>query len=343
MVVRMGAGKPRSGSLGYYPRVRAAKHLPNFSTFPNIEGKVLPLNFVGYKSAMISVFAKNAREKSHRFGLETMVPSTVIECPPVKVVGVRVYGKGEYGLKVLGEAWIEKPDKFLRKKIKAFKQKGKKAKKDKVYLSVSDLEKFLGEAFKVVLLCQTQPNLTGIGKKKSDVFEMNVSGSVEQQFGFAKERFGKEIRVSDVFGVSELVDVRAVNKGKGFQGVVKRFGVKVHRPKSKTRRIVGSIGPWHPPVVMWTVPRAGQMGYHTRTEYNKRVLAIDSKVDLVNPVSGFVNYGKIKSDFVVLAGSIPGSLKRPIALRHAIRVHDPNISKFVDVKLPGQLKAGAKA
>jgi len=331
----MGAGKPRSGSLGFYPRVRAAKHLAVFSTYPVIEGKgVKPLNFVGYKVGMVPVFGKNSHEKSPGFGLETLVGSTVIECPPVKVIGCRVYGKEHYGKKALGEATVEKADKYLKRKIKAFKQKGKKSKEEKKYVSIEDLEKLKDKAVDVVLICETQPSLTGIGKKKPDIFEMHLSGSVEEKFAFAKDKFGKDLKVSDVFVATDFVDVKAVDKGKGFQGVVKRFGVKVHRPKSKTRRIVGSIGPWHPPTVMWTVPRAGQMGYQTRTELNKRVLVVESKPELVNPKSGFTNYGVVRSDYVVLAGSVPGSLKRPVSLRHTIRKHDENLQKYVDIKLP---------
>lgn len=338
----MGAGKPRSGSLGFYPRVRAAKHLANFETFPIIEGKgAKPLNFVGYKAGMIAVFGKNAHEKSHKFGLETTIPSTIIECPPVKIVGARVYAKHAYGMNVLGEATVDKIGKHLRKKIKSFKQKGKKSKSEKKYSTFEDLEGFKSKAHKIVLLVETQPSMTGIGKKKADIFEMNISGTIDEQFAFAKEKFGKDIKLSDVFTAQEFVDVRSVNKGKGFQGVVKRFGVKVHRPKSKVRRIVGSIGPWHPPTVMWTVPRAGQMGYHTRTEYNKRVLAIDSKPELVNPASGLTNYGNVKSDFIILSGSVPGALKRPISMRHAIRVHDLQMAKYADIKLPNQVKVQA--
>lgn len=334
----MGAGKPHSGSLGYYPRVRAAKHLPNFETFTALEGKgAKPLNFVGYKAGMVSVFAKNAHEKSHRFGLETMIASTVIECPPIKIVGARIYGKHSYGMNVFGEATIDKPDNNFKRKVKSFKQKGKKSKEQKTYSTLEDLEQFKPKAHKLVLLAQTQPSLTGMGKKKSDIFEMNLSGTIDEQFAFAKEKFGKEIKLSEALTQNEFIDIRAVNKGKGFQGVVKRFGVKVHRPKSKTRRIVGSIGPWHPPTVMWTVARAGQMGYHTRTEFNKRVLAIESKAELVNPKAGFTNYGNVKSDFIVVAGSVAGALKRPIAMRHAMRVHDANMNKFVDIKLPNQI------
>ncbi len=351
----MSAHKPRSGSLAYYPRGRAARHMANFFTFPQTGVKeAKPLNFIGYKAGMTTVFGKNAHEKSHSFGQDSAIPATVIECPPIKVIGVRTYVKDAYGLHALGEVTVDKPDKALKRKIKSFKTKGKakpegKGKENKAtgkenrgkdytqskpYSTFEDLEKNRGKIAQVTLIIQTQPAMTGMGKKKSDVAELHMSGSAEQQLAYAKEKFGKELRIFDVFGQGQFVDVKAVDKGKGFQGVVKRFGVKVHRPKAKKRRYVGSIGPWHPPLVMWTVAMAGQMGYQTRTEYNKRVLLLDSAANsqAVNPKKGFLHYGLVKNDFLAVHGSVPGSPKRPVALRVPTRVHNEQRSKFADVR-----------
>ncbi len=320
--------------MGYYPRVRAKKHLANFTSYPTIEGPAKPLNFFGYKAGMISVFAKNAHEKSVSFGQDTTMPATVIECPPVKIFGARVYGKTHYGLKVLGEATIDKVDKHFRKRHVSFKKKGKKKKEEKKYSTFGDLEKMKGEAAKIVLLAEIRASETAFGKKKSDIAEITLGGSLENQFIFAKEKFGKELRITDVFGPQQFIDVKAVDKGKGFQGPVKRFGVKVHRPKAKKHRYVGSISPWHPPTVMWTVPRPGQMGYQTRTELNKRILAIDNDVSLVNPPGGFSQFGVVKSEYVVVLGSIPGAPKRPISMRVNVRPIAPTHKKFTDIKMP---------
>jgi len=43
--------KPRSGSLAYYPKVRAKKHTPSFSSFLiNSDSEAMPVNFLGYKA-----------------------------------------------------------------------------------------------------------------------------------------------------------------------------------------------------------------------------------------------------------------------------------------------------
>ncbi len=339
----MGAHKPRSGSLAFYPRVRAKKHTARFRTFGSLESnQVKPLGFFGFKVGMVSVFGKNAREKSASFGQEVMLPGTVIECPPLKVIGARVYSENQGALVALNEVTIDKPDKFLRKKIKAFKKKGKKASKkneSQKYVSFDEIEKLKSEIVAVTLIVETQPSLTTIGRKKPDVVELPLSGSVDQQLEFAKSKFGKELRVSEVFSDSGFVDVKAVDKGKGFEGPVKRFGVKVHRPKAKKHRYVGSISPWHPATVMWTVPRAGQLGYQSRTEYNKKILFLSNNFDALNPKSGFSKYGVVKNEFLIVLGSVPGPAKRVVALRQPVRNHNEESIKFSDLKLPNEVSA----
>ncbi|VVC00458.1 50S ribosomal protein L3 [uncultured archaeon] len=348
----MSAHKPRSGSLAYYPRVRSARHFANFRTYPETGLKeVRPLNFFGYKAGMLTLFGRNAHDKSHTFGQETAIPSTIIECPPMKVIGVRAYRKDVFGLHAISEVTVDKPEKDLRRKIKAFKEKGKARQeagkgKDKgnakeeesTPVTFEMLEKSAQKIADVVLLVQTQPSMTGIGKKKADVGEVHLSGDAVQKLVYAKEKFGKDLRVSEALVAGNFADVKAVDKGKGFQGVVKRFGVKIHRPKAKKRRYVGSIGPWYPPVVMWTVARAGQMGYQNRTEYNKRILVVESQqnASVANPSAGFQNYGIVKNDFVALHGSVPGAAKRPVAIRVPTRLQDANKAKFTDLKFPSQ-------
>ncbi|MCK4902826.1 MAG: 50S ribosomal protein L3, partial [Thermoplasmatales archaeon] len=81
-----------------------------------------------------------------------------------------------------------------------------------------------------------------------------------------------------------------------------------------------------------TVPQAGQMGYHQRTEYNKRVLKVGENGEEITPAGGFLHYGIIKNSYILLHGSIPGPTKRLISLRDAVRyqrgvkVEQPEIS-----------------
>jgi large subunit ribosomal protein L3 len=139
---------------------------------------------------------------------------------------------------------------------------------------------------------------------------------------YALSILGKEVRVSDVFSVGQYVDVAAVTKGKGFEGVLKRFGVKElprwHKHRKGSRRI-GTVGP-QSPAIMFSTPFAGQVGFHQRLEYNKRILKIsEAGKEEINPPGGWPHYGLVKSDFILLEGTIPGPAKRLVRIRFAVR------------------------
>jgi large subunit ribosomal protein L3 len=124
----------------------------------------------------------------------------------------------------------------------------------------------------------------------------------------------------DALKEGDMIDTIAVTKGKGFQGHVQRWGVKLlFHKNSKHRRMIGTAGSWHPSYIQATVPQAGQMGYHQRTEFNKRVLKIGEKGEEITPAGGFPNYGVIRNSYIILHGSIPGPIKRLISMRDAIR------------------------
>ena len=130
---------------------------------------------------------------------------------------------------------------------------------------------------------------------------------------------GKDVKTTDVFKPGEFVDIIAITTGKGWQGVVKRFGVAQQRRKATgKRRHAGTLGAWHPGYVHYTVPMAGQMGYHKRTEGNKRIMKLGAAAE-INPKGGFQHYGVLKNDYILIKGSVAGPCKRLIRMRRAIR------------------------
>ncbi len=303
--------QPRSGSMGYWPRKRAAKQTPRVRSWGNFSD-AKPLGFAGYKAGMTHVMITDNRKNSTTKGSKVRMPVTVIECPDLKIIGVRFYKKGFFGNKVAEEIEFKSDNKrlYLKKNISK-KPKG----------SLEGI-KALDEYSDIRLLVHTIPGETKIGKKTPDVFELGIGGSLEDKFNYAKENAGKSISFKDVFVPGEQVDAKAVTTGKGLQGSVKRFGIHVRAKKSeKTKRAPGSIsGGWtsqgH---MMYRVPQAGQMGYHTRTEHNKVVMGIIDNPDDVNPSSGFVGYGFVKNPCMLIKGSLPGPKKRLIRLNKAIR------------------------
>jgi large subunit ribosomal protein L3 len=326
---------PRRGSLSYYPRVRAAKETPTLKGYDFEKlAEAKPLNFICYKVGMLQIVGKNVHKQSPTFGMDVVVPATVLECPDVKVFAVRAYRKKEIGVEPMGEVNAENIEKELLRKIQNFFEKGtddettdgkavaKKETKEKIEvtekkLTIADFEKQINNLEYFTLLVHTRAAKIGF-KKRPDVTEIFLSGSKEKQLAYAKEKLGKDVSFEECFNPNDFLDVRAVTKGHGFQGVIKRFNVTIQRAKSKKNRVVGSIGPWHPATVMYTVARAGQMGYQNRVEANKKFLRM-AKPEEVNPKAGFANYGFVKDKCAIMFGSLPGPAKRCLALRKCMR------------------------
>lgn len=308
---------PRKGSMAFYPRVRAKKQTPTIKA----NGKdAKALSFLGYKVGMTQITGKDNHKGSITFGQTVTIPTTIVEVPSIKVLGVRAYIKEDMGKIILSDVLSQNYEKEINRKINNFKKKKEKNKnkeeKNKKY-TLEDFEKEIENISHFTLIVNTQPKKISL-KKKPEIVEINIGGEKKEQLEYAKNILGKEINVEDIFNEGTFLDVKAVTKGKGFSGVIKRFGVKIQRPKAKTQRIVGAIGPWNPSTVMFTVARAGQMGYHNRTEFNKKILKISDKPDEVNG-SGFSSYGKVKGKFILIRGSIPGPAKRCIAFRKSVR------------------------
>ena len=316
--------KPNRGSMAFSPRKRARSETPHISSWAAVEGddpKIL--GFAGYKVGMSHIMAVDYRKKSTTAGQEIRMPVTIVEIPPMKVIGARGYIQDTYGLRTLTEAWEKKIDKDLERTLPI--PKGHNAKAAWKKMSDSDLEE-------VRLLVHTQPRMvTGIPKKRPEIMEMAVGGgSVDAQIEFAKEMMGKEFTMSDFTQDGEMLDAIAVTTGYGFQGHVKRWGVKLLTHKnSKHRRMIGNLGPFSPGYVVSTVPQAGQTGYHQRTEYNKRLLKIGDNPDEINPKGGFLNYGLVRGTYALLHGSLPGPTKRLIRFRKAVRFHGTRADSVV--------------
>lgn len=301
---------PRRGSMGYSPRKRARAQTPHIKSWPEGNDKPKIQGFLGYKAGMTHAFVVDYRPTSTTSGREVVMPVSVVETPPIKIAAVRAYKKTYHGLQTIGEKWAIKLDSELSKRVSLTKNE-KKANWD-----------FTKEADEIRVIVYTQPKLVlSIPKKIPEIREMRVSGgSIEEQIKYAKEILGKELKIKDVIKEGDMLDTIAVTTGKGFQGHVKRWGVKLLTHKnSKHRRMIGTQGSWHPNWVQATVPNAGQMGYHQRTEHNKRVLKIGEKGEEITPAGGFPHYGIVQNSYILLHGSIPGPTKRLISLRDAVR------------------------
>jgi len=335
---------PRHGNTGFQPRKRAARHRGKVRSFPR-DDKAQPCHltaFLGYKAGMTHIVREMDKLGSKMHKKEVVEAVTVIEAPPMIVVGVVGYIDTPRGMRALTTVWASHlGEEFKRRMYKRWFQSKKKAftKYSAQYAQPNnkDIQAQLARMKRycstVRVIAHTQVRKVKLGQKKAHVMEIQVNGgTITQKVDFAFNLFEKQVPIDAVFNESDMVDVIAVTKGHGFEGVTRRWGTrKLPRKTHKGLRKVACIGAWHPARVAWTVPRAGQRGYFHRTEANKKIYRIGKGDDAKNgstefdltekritPMGGFPHYGQVNEDFIMLKGCIPGPKKRVITVRKAL-------------------------
>jgi large subunit ribosomal protein L3e len=356
---------PRKGNLGFLPRNRTKHHHGRIRSFPRDDRTKAPhfTAFGGFKAGMTHILRDVDRAKAKLDKKEKVEACTVIETPPLKVVGLVGYVETPRGLRALATVWANHLDQgtlrrfyknWVNSKHKAFSRyqaESKDAKKVEVQLN--RIRKYCPIVRAIV---HTQHNLMkNLRQKKNNIFEIQINGgkTTADKVNFVHSFFEKEVRIDSVFQQDELLDVIGVTKGKGFAGVMKRWGVRHLQKKShRGYRKVGCIGAWHPSRVAWSVARAGQLGYYHRTEVNKKIYRIGkgerggaknnatTEADLteknITPMGGFPHYGVVRDDFLLIKGCCVGPKKRFVLLRKSMtpatsRSHlEPIKPKFID-------------
>merc|ERR1712113_1059495 len=196
-------------------------------------------------------------------------------------------------------------------------------------------------------ICHTQVSKVKIGQKKAHIKEIQENGGdVAKKVDFVTALFEQEVKVADVFSQDEMIDVIGSSRGHGYNGVVTRWGcTRLPRKSHRGLRKVACIGTWHPARVQFQVPRAGQDGYHHRTEINKKIYRIGqnekenknsamTEADLtekgITPMGGFAHFGEVKEDWVMVKGTVMGPKKRIITLRKSLL---PQVSRKATEKI----------
>jgi large subunit ribosomal protein L3e len=191
------------------------------------------------------------------------------------------------------------------------------------------------------VLAHTQIRKVKLRQKKAHLMEIQINGgaTVADKVKWGYDLFERQVPVDTVFSQNDFVDLIGVTKGKGYAGVISRWGcAMLQRKTHRGYRKVACIGAWHPARVRWTVSRAGQQGYHHRTEINKKVYRIgkpakDEKTgklewnastssDLteknITPLGGFPHYGEVNDYFMMIKGCVVGPKKRIITIRKSL-------------------------
>ena len=105
-----------------------------------------------------------------------------------------------------------------------------------------------------------------------------------------------------------MVDVTGTSKGKGFQGVIKRYN-QTRGPMghgSQYHRGVGSLGTMLPMHVLKGKKMPGQMGNVQRTVQNLEVISVDTE-----------------NNVILVKGNVPGPKKSFVMIRTAVK--KPNV------------------
>merc|ERR1712021_13089 len=269
---------PRHGSKGFLPKKRSKRHRGKAKAFPKDDpSKPVHLTcFLGYKAGMTHIVRELDRPGSKVNKKEIVEGVTIIETPPIMCIGVVGYIETPRGLRALKTVWAEHiGEEAKRRFYKNWSQSKKKAFTKSCTKWTDDLGKKEIKKYctTVRVIAHTQMKILRRRQKKAHIMEIQLNGgSIADKVDFARNHFEKEVPVGQVFTADEAIDVIGVTKGHGFKGGTSRWNTKkLPRKTHKGLRKVACIGAWHPSRVTSTVPRAGQKGYHHRTEINKKI------------------------------------------------------------------------
>jgi len=265
----------------------------------------------------------------------------VLETPPMMVVGLVGYKETNYGLKPVTTVWAEHLNEEIKRRFyknwykskkKAFTKYAKKYADGQKEIN-AELDKVKETCAVVRVLAHTQIRKLAFGQKKAHVMEIQVNGGdTKAKVDFAVGLFEKQVPIDAIFAQNEMIDTIGVTKGRGYEGVVTRWGcTRLPRKSHRGLRKVGCIGAWHPAKIQYSVPRAGQNGFHHRTEMNKKIYKIGkggvennatTEFDLteksITPLGGFVHYGNVTQDYMLVKGCVVGPKKRVVTLRKSL-------------------------
>merc|ERR1712224_515216 len=347
---------PRHGSLGFLPRKRSSRHRGKVKAFPKDDpSKPCHLTaFISYKAGMTHVVREVDRPGSKTNKKEVVDAVTILETPPMIVIGAIGYIETPRGFRTLKTFFAEHISEeckrrfyknWYKAKKKAFSKACRKWQDEDGQKQIERDFQQMKKYCKVIrVIAHTQMKLLPLRSKKSHIMEIQVNGgSISDKVDYARSMFEKLVNVDAVFAKDEVIDIIGVNKGKGEKGVTSRWHTKkLPRKTHKGLRKVACIGAWHPARVAYSVARSGQKGYHHRTEINKKIYRIgqgfkmkDGKIirnnastdfdmsedKTITPMGGFPHYGEVNNDFVMLLGCTMGPKKRVITLRKSLLTH----------------------
>jgi len=344
---------PRHGSLGFSPRKRSARHRGRVKSFPVDDTSKPPhlTAFFAYKAGCTHILREVNKPGSKLHKKEAVEMVTILETPPLVVVGLVGYVATPRGLRTLTTVWAAHLDEAVKRRF----YKNWYCSKKKAFTRYADYVAKKGDAdlreqlkrmskycTVIRVLAHTQIRKLKLRQKKAHLMEIQINGgTVEEKVKYGYELFERQVPVDGVFSQNDYIDIIGVGKGKGYQGTCQRWGTALLQRKThRGYRKVACIGAWHPARVRYSVARAGQQGYFHRTELNKKIYRIGKPVgtkddksgkvefnastpsDLteknITPLGGFPHYGEVNDWYLMIKGSVIGPKKRVVTLRKSL-------------------------
>ncbi|GAB2232613.1 hypothetical protein Drorol1_Dr00011654 [Drosera rotundifolia] len=354
---------PRHGSLGFLPRKRAARHRGKVKAFSKDDPSKQPrlTAFLGYKAGMTHIVRDVEKPGSKIIvsrGMtmpQTIAPMERLARPSErisfymaflvkKIKGLKQKKAHIMEIQVNGGTIVEKVDfaySFFEKEVKV----------TKVWLPAGELAVFLARLTGVCvkLLVSVHGILLGSRTLLPELVRMAVP--LLRRWTSHTVSLRRRYPLMPVFQKDEMIDIIGVTKGKGYEGVVTRWGVgRLPRKTHRGLRKVACIGAWHPARVSYTVARAGQNGYHHRTELNKKIYKLgkagqdshkaqtvyDGTDKDITSMGGFPHYGIVNHDYLMIKGCCVGTKKRVVTLRQTLLKQTSRLAteeinmKFID-------------
>ena len=200
--------------MGFLPRKRCTHNRGHVRSFPKDKSDEKPhlTAFMGYKAGMTHIVRTLDRPGSKAHRQEIVEAVTILETPPMVVVGIVGYVETPQGLRTLTSVFAEHLDESCKRRFyknwynskkKAFSnyaarlatEEGKEEMEKK-------LRKIVDYCQVVRVLAHTQIDKVRIGQKKAHLMEIQVNGgSVEEKVAFAKSLLERHDRCDEGKGI----------------------------------------------------------------------------------------------------------------------------------------------
>jgi hypothetical protein len=145
---------PRRGSMAFSPRKRASRTFGHVKSWPTTDAsEVRVQGFAGWKAGMTHILARDLNPRSTSAGQEVRVPVTVVECPKMRILGVRGYEMTPYGKQARAKSG-QKPTKIAD----AFPELFKRVLSERSRCRQAHGEPMQADLCEVRLIVATQPH-----------------------------------------------------------------------------------------------------------------------------------------------------------------------------------------